>query len=216
MPLLCNHECPIPCRQNCRPCQEKCNYHCGHTRCGKQCGEPCTTCKEPCRRKCQHQQCKRKCGQVCNVLPCKEKCDKQIKKCGHACVGYCGDPCPILCRICDEEELTETFLGNEDEEDAIYIMLEDCKHIFESSDLERWMELDGNEIKAKVCPRCKTTITKSTRFNNILKNTMTDLMRVKRKSYGYDRDNITNQNLLIKKVQQQLSRCNKLRKYTYH
>lgn len=80
-------------------------------------------------------------------------------------------------------------MGNEDEEDAIYVMLEDCTHIFESTDLNHWMELDGDEIKAKVCPRCKTTIKRSGRYNNVLKRNMQDLVKVKTMSYGTDKEN---------------------------
>jgi hypothetical protein len=32
------------------------------------------------------------------------------------------------------------FLGNEDEPDAKYVQLEDCGHVFEFSDLDRWMD----------------------------------------------------------------------------
>lgn len=50
--------------------------------------------------------------------------------------------------------------------------------------------LDDDEIKAKVCPRCKTTVTKSRRYNEILKKNMEDLANVKRRSYGTERENM--------------------------
>lgn len=202
VPLICNHECQVACRQNCRPCNQNCSYHCGHSKCGRPCGVPCTPCKERCRRTCQHQSCKRNCGAICNVPPCTKHCDKKINKCGHPCVGLCGDPCPNLCRICDNEELTEILLGNEDKEDAIYIMLEDCKHIFECSDLDKWMGLDGNEIKAKVCPRCQTTIKRSQRYNEILKRNMQDLVNVKKRSFGTEKDNQDKQAVLLEKLKE--------------
>lgn len=138
---------------------------------------------------------------MCNVLPCAEPCHENLK-CGHPCVGFCGDPCPILCRICDNEELTEIFLGDEDEEDGIYVMLENCKHIFEHKNMDQWMELDGDEIKAKECPRCKTTITKSRRYNDILKRNMDDLVAVKNKSYGILAENKAN----VRRLQQKLDK----------
>lgn len=200
VPLICNHECPIPCRQNCKPCNQKCTYNCGHSNCGKSCGETCTSCREPCLRGCKHQKCRKRCGEICNVPPCTRPCDKKLRKCGHRCVGFCGDPCPILCRICDHDELTETFLGNEDEEDAIYVMLVDCNHIFESTDLDRWMEMDGDEIKAKVCPKCKSTIKKSRRYNEILRSNMKDLANVKLRSYGTEQENRINRENLVRKL----------------
>lgn len=187
--LICNHECPVPCRQNCRPCTQACEYHCGHSKCGKKCGEPCTDCKEPCQRVCEHQKCSRRCSDMCSIPPCSRPCTKKLSKCGHRCVGFCGEPCPTLCRICDNEVLTETFLGNEDEEDAVYVMLENCQHIFESSDLDRWMLVEDKGIKAKVCPKCSTTITKSRRYNEILRKNMNDLINVKVKSYGKRNEN---------------------------
>lgn len=201
VPLICNHECSIPCRQNCKPCNQKCTYNCGHSICGRSCGEICTPCKESCMRRCKHQKCERKCGEICNVSPCTRPCDKKLPKCGHRCVGFCGYPCPILCRICDNDELTETFLGNEDNEDAIYVMLIDCNHVFESTDLDRWMEMDGDEIKAKVCPKCKSTIKKSCRYNEILRNNMEDLAKVKKRSYGTENENRINRENLVRKLE---------------
>ena len=43
-------------------------------------------------------------------------------KCGHSCVGLCGELCPTLCRTCDKGKLTEfQLLGNEEEDGARYI-----------------------------------------------------------------------------------------------
>nr|XP_023014369.1 NFX1-type zinc finger-containing protein 1-like [Leptinotarsa decemlineata] len=183
VPLVCNHECPIPCREACKPCRRPCEYRCKHSKCKRNCGDPCTVCKESCPRKCEHQKCSRKCGYMCDVPPCNKPCKKKLK-CGHRCIGFCGDPCPILCKVCDRDELTHIFLGNEDEEDAIYVMLEDCKHIFESDDIENWLMMGEDEIKAKVCPRCKTTIKTTTRYSNYIRRTLEDITMVKTKFYG--------------------------------
>lgn len=37
------------------------------------------------------------------------------------------------------DALTEIFLGGEDEEDALFIQLPDCKHIFAVSDLDKYL-----------------------------------------------------------------------------
>ncbi|XP_060534908.1 NFX1-type zinc finger-containing protein 1-like isoform X2 [Cylas formicarius] len=182
--LVCNHECPSACRDACMPCTKPCEMKCQHSRCKKKCGEPCTPCSNRCPRRCAHQRCKKLCGQICSVPPCTKRCGKKLKKCGHQCVGFCGDPCPRLCRHCDKDELTEIFLGNEDEEDAIYVMLKDCGHVFESGDMERWLNADYSEIKLKVCPRCKTNITTTERYSDHTKRAMGDVIEVKRKAYG--------------------------------
>lgn len=57
-----------------------------------------------------------KCGDICNRPPCYEPCDLKLK-CGHECIGFCGEPCPF-CRICQSDEVTTIFFGNEDDPDA--------------------------------------------------------------------------------------------------
>ena len=74
--------------------------------------------QEKCDWGCEHQKCSKRCDQICDIEPCIEPCKKSLK-CGHACIGFCGDPCPPLCRLCNKEELTEFCLsGNEDSPDA--------------------------------------------------------------------------------------------------
>ena len=44
-------------------------------------------------------------------------------RCGHPCVGLCGELCPPLCRVCNKEELVDfMLLGNEEDDDARYIL----------------------------------------------------------------------------------------------
>ncbi|XP_030749161.1 NFX1-type zinc finger-containing protein 1-like [Sitophilus oryzae] len=200
VPLVCNHECPIPCRQACRPCTRPCEIKCSHNRCNKKCGEPCVPCKELCSRRCPHVRCNRWCGDICNVDPCIERCSKTLP-CGHQCVGFCGDPCPKLCKICNEEELTEIFLGNEDEPDAIYVMLRDCGHIFEHTDLENWLKTDEDQIKFKVCPKCKTSITTTQRYSKYIKMTLRDIVQVKLKCLGRTKSNEQLRSTLQKELQ---------------
>ncbi|XP_076264518.1 NFX1-type zinc finger-containing protein 1-like isoform X2 [Rhynchophorus ferrugineus] len=186
--LVCSHECTIPCREACRPCSKPCQVKCAHSTCPLKCGQPCKSCTEVCKRECEHIKCNKNCGQICDVGPCTEKCKKHLK-CGHLCVGFCNDPCPDLCRKCDKEELTQIFLGNEDNPDAIYVMLNDCKHIFESSDLEKWMKMDADQIKFKVCPRCSTSIKTTERYSDYIKRSMQDIAAAKVISYGTNNDN---------------------------
>lgn len=61
--------------------------------------------------------CTKKCNEICDREPCYEPCTLNLK-CGHECIGFCGEPCPPLCRICQEEEVTTIVFGNEDEPNA--------------------------------------------------------------------------------------------------
>ncbi|CAG9771635.1 unnamed protein product [Ceutorhynchus assimilis] len=188
VPLVCNHECPIPCRQACKPCTRPCQVKCAHSKCKKKCGEPCTPCMASCNRKCEHVRCSRVCGEICDVGPCKEKCP-EVRKCGHPCVGFCGDPCPKLCRVCNREELTEIFFGTEDAEDAIFVQLKDCGDVIESSALERHLNGNENEIGYKKCPRCNTNISSTERFSHYIKQSIDDVIKAKEKSFGTASEN---------------------------
>ena len=80
---------------------------------------------------------------MCNRTLCKEKCERLLD-CKHKCIGFCGERCPLSCRIkgCKNynESTFEVFFGNEDSEDAVFILLEDCGHAVESEALYQWIE----------------------------------------------------------------------------
>ena len=179
----CGHICDFPCPEYCPPCAKQCKNYCFHSKCPKKCYEPCVPCREPCKWKCRHFECTTACGEKCNRRPCNEPCDKSIKKCGHPCIGLCGEDCPSLCRICDKDEVTEIFFGTEDEDGARFIQLKDCQHIFEMSGLDHWMEsqkaAESQLIKFIECPKCKTPIRRSLRYGNIIKGTINDMEQVK-------------------------------------
>ena len=182
--LACGHICLFPCTSNCPPCTQKCNNYCYHSKCPKMCYEPCVPCREPCQWKCKHFKCTAKCGDICNRPKCNVSC-QNILRCGHQCIGLCGEECPKLCRFCNEEEVCEIFFGNEDEEGAQFIQLKDCGHIFEVSGMDYWMEQenekDSHVIKFIECPKCKTPIRRSLRYGNIIKKTISDMEAVKRR-----------------------------------
>ncbi|KAK4872846.1 hypothetical protein RN001_014875 [Aquatica leii] len=200
--LVCGHPCPINCRDGCRPCETKCTYKCRHSKCKKKCGEPCTKCTERCTRKCLHVECMALCGDVCTVPPCDKPCLMKLS-CGHFCVGFCGDPCPRLCRECDREELTEIFFGDEDEETARFVMLDECQHVFESTGMEKWLqgsEEDQTKIAPKRCPRCKTVLTSTQRYSDHIKKALLDLFVVKEKYFGSRVDNERRRSELLNKI----------------
>lgn len=48
-------------------------------------------------------------------MPCNRPCLNRLK-CGHLCIGLCGETCPNVCRVCDpENEIFTILFGNEDE-----------------------------------------------------------------------------------------------------
>ena len=183
--LVCNHICNFPCSFSCPPCMENCNNYCVHSRCQRRCYELCVPCAEPCKWKCEHFKCTRLCSELCDRPPCNEPCKKKLKKCGHHCIGLCGEKCPNKCRICDREEVCEIFFGNEEDKNARFIQLEECGHVIEVTACDVWMEQENDdkpaEVQFKSCPKCKTQIRKSLRYGNIVKQTLQDYENIKEK-----------------------------------
>jgi len=133
------------------------------------------------------------CGDKCNREACLEIC-KLVLSCGHPCSGLCNEPCP-LCAVCNKDELTEIFFGNEDEEGARFVLLEDCGHCFEVRGLDKWMNLesdtkkvDAKGVLVRRCPLCHTVVGKSRRYGGILKECMKDVIKIKKKIFGEDRE----------------------------
>ena len=184
--LPCGHVCRFPCTNACPPCELGCRNYCNHSKCPRKCKDPCASCMEQCQWQCEHYQCNKKCGELCDRPRCDQPCRKKIKKCGHPCIGLCGEECPKLCRICNKDEVCGIFFGTEDEDDARFIQLKDCKHIFEVSGLDQWMDMaeadrqKAAEIQFKTCPKCKTPVRRSLRYGNIIKISLRDMELVKR------------------------------------
>ena len=121
---------------------------------------------------------------MCDRDPCDEPCPKKLK-CGHECVGFCGEPCPPLCRHCDKEELTEIFFGNEDDEDARFVFLPECGHTIENQGLGYWLtNKDDGQITSKRCPKCKAAVKFCRRFGNLIRQHYQDVIKVKMRSFG--------------------------------
>lgn len=88
-----------------------------------------------------------------------------------------------MCRICHKDKVTEVFFGTEEDDDARFIELQDCGHMFEVTALDYWMDKDGDnrDIKLKECPRCKTPIRISYRYGNIVKEKLAEVEEVKKR-----------------------------------
>lgn len=100
--LVCNHTCSNTCEKSCAPCGEKCQVQCSHSRCQRKCSAICVPCMQPCDWKCYHHKCTKLCHEGCNRPRCNQPC-RRLKRCGHPCIGLCGEWCPKLCRICDAD-----------------------------------------------------------------------------------------------------------------
>lgn len=131
--------------------------------------------------------CTRKCGEQCDRERCNEPCRKKIKKCKHPCIGLCGEPCPKKCGVCDKVEVTEIFFGTEDEDDARFVQLADCGHVFEVTSMDEFMDLElrnrekgeVSSVKMVKCPRCNVVIRTSLRYGNIIKKVLQDFEMIK-------------------------------------
>lgn len=193
--LPCSHKCHVPCPKFCPPCILPCQNRCVHSACKRECGQPCVPCMEPCEWQCPHQRCSKLCHEPCDRPPCSKKCNK-ILPCGHPCIGLCGDPCPDKCRICHRDDVIEIFFGNEDEPDACFIQLEDCKHVIESSGMDQYMSMDANEgadldqraIRLKECPRCRTPIRRNVRYGAHINRSLAEIEKVKEQINGLQSD----------------------------
>ena len=75
--------------------------------------------QKPCEWSCIHHRCTKLCYELCDREPCYKPCTKRLR-CKHPCIGFCGETCPPLCRVCDKDEVTEMFFGTEGEPDARY------------------------------------------------------------------------------------------------
>ncbi|XP_013381835.1 NFX1-type zinc finger-containing protein 1-like [Lingula anatina] len=183
--LVCGHPCKDTCTKNCPPCQRPCENRCVHSKCQKTCGEPCVPCMEACSWECKHHICRKLCSEPCDRPPCNEPCSRMLR-CRHPCIGLCGEPCPKLCRVCNGEEVTKIFFGTEDEEDARFVQLTDCKHYFEVSGLDQYFAMESSNstnmsIQLKCCPLCKTPIRRNLRYGKQINTQLANIELVKRK-----------------------------------
>ena len=198
-PLTCGHPCKETCHKPriCPPCREGCINKCPHTQCGFPCGEKCVPCVERCIWVCKHFRCKRACNEPCDRERCNYDCEKLLP-CYHPCMGLCGEPCPMVCKICSpQDDNFEVFFGTEDEDDARFVTLVDCGHIFEVTGLDQWMDVqkggrdNTGKIQLPFCPKCRVPIRKNLRYGEIVKAALKDLEEVKIKIIDSMRGTIT-------------------------
>ncbi|XP_072165890.1 NFX1-type zinc finger-containing protein 1-like [Diadema setosum] len=176
--LICGHKCTHKCGTPCSSCQQRCPQKCRHGQCRHPCSVPCELCLKRCKWNCPHFICSKLCFEPCDRPPCDEPCPKKRKKCGHPCIGLCGEICPTPCRVCDKTELEQRFFGTEDPSVSRYIQLEDCGHVFEVKELDKKLGYQTEntataltqfkKILVPACPRCGKLIRVSWRYGSLL------------------------------------------------
>ncbi|XP_069182127.1 NFX1-type zinc finger-containing protein 1 isoform X3 [Procambarus clarkii] len=184
--LVCGHRCQELCGTVCPPCRQAVKW-CPHV--SKMiCGAQLPICRKPCSSTCKHHQCSSKCSDNCPIPLCQEPCSNTLK-CGHLCIGFCGDPCPPLCLIChDAENVPET------DNNTRYVLLEDCGHVIEVKALDVWMMKQNDAIGLKTCPKCANPIHYNRRYKRIIQGMHQDLSIVKR-MYMDKKPNISSVNV---------------------
>ena len=181
--LVCSHRCRAPCDEPCPPCTRPCQRSCVHGKCRQLCWEDCEPCLLPCALSCPHVQCNNLCNENCDKPFCDESCPKRLR-CGHPCIGFCGEICPTLCRVCNPREIAAIAPKGEQNSNIKFVQLFDCGHVFEASFLDQWMQADpetvgSRQIFLKVCPACSVPILFSFRYNGAAKRTTRNLDAVK-------------------------------------
>ena len=105
---------------------------------------PCIDCREVCNLGCEHSRCSKLCCEPCDFTPCSQPCPLPLPRCGHPCLGLCGEVCPRICRICRprfKESISMMRLHEFEPEDR-FVQLVDCGHVFEVSGLDQWMRME--------------------------------------------------------------------------
>ena len=140
----------------------------------------------PCVRGCQHGRCSNICSEICSIEPCNENCPLLLP-CGHPCIGLCGEPCPAKCAVCNSDDPDfEVFFGPEDEKDARFVQLVDCGHLIHAESIDTWVNkaVEEKVVGLPVCPKCRTPIRRTLRFNSQINEHLAKVEQVKAKLRG--------------------------------
>eukprot|EP00735_Rhodelphis_limneticus_P012595 TRINITY_DN58_c0_g1::TRINITY_DN58_c0_g1_i1::g.14803::m.14803 TRINITY_DN58_c0_g1::TRINITY_DN58_c0_g1_i1::g.14803 ORF type:complete len:248 (+),score=34.89,sp/Q8R151/ZNFX1_MOUSE/39.55/5e-29,sp/Q8R151/ZNFX1_MOUSE/44.90/3e-15,sp/Q8R151/ZNFX1_MOUSE/43.37/2e-07,zf-RING_2/PF13639.1/1.5e+04,zf-RING_2/PF13639.1/1e-06,zf-RING_2/PF13639.1/1.5e+03 TRINITY_DN58_c0_g1_i1:1033-1776(+) len=154
--------------------------------CPRMCYQECVACKEACKWRCAHYQCSMRCSDICDRPVCNEPCTKQLR-CGHPCIGLCGEKCPD-CRVCKgttECTISLKTLAEFEPDERAYVLPE-CGHHFMVEMLDQYFEVgasnEGHQsIKLPSCPTCRRTVYTAGRYNQYIKRQMKLLNEVKKK-----------------------------------
>ena len=131
---------------------------------------------------------------------CKEPC-KELLPCKHPCIGICGEPCLDLCRFCNRREVLKIFPEFQADHDPCYIKLQECRDIFELTDLEQKLSISSRpETSAPVlpitCPKCGRAI-REKRFNKHSATVKKDVFEIDRLLQEEKRSEVENARKLL-------------------
>lgn len=106
--------------------------------------------------------------------------------------------------------MQEIFFGYEEDENARFVLLTECKHVVENKGMEEWLKNEDGESKAvalKTCPRCKTPLATSQRYRDYVKAAMKDVMKIKEMSFGTDKEIATKLEEILDLIETMLVLC---------
>ena len=180
--LLCGHETTMKCSSTMieayPSCSYRCERFCPHKKCSHKCQDSCKPCNKHCEWQCPHYKCTRKCYERCNRQRCYEPCPR-LNKCHHPCIGVCGEHCPDVCKICDEELFVQLYVSLEfkTKDDTTYIQL-DCGHLFKRTELDPWVDARSKQFRLISCPKCNQII-HLRRYANAIRRTYDGIMEIR-------------------------------------
>ena len=218
--LPCFHLCTGKCGEMCRPCQQQCLSSCPHRTCSRKCGETCDPCAKPCSWNCPHANCTKACYKLCDREPCNQPCPRSLP-CGHKCLGYCGEPCPVICFYCNWPQFAvlENILKRKFTEQTRFVQVFPCYHIVESRYLEDWFKASDAQEKSHtytllICPICKRQVTGCPRFGNMIKKNAAAREQIKAKITTGDRESNLEQEQ-IKRILESLCGAGPIRSHQF-
>lgn len=160
--------------------EESCSRWCSHGGCTGGCSEPCVPCTSPCSAGCQHKgKCQRLCFQACDVPPCDQPCCK-VLRCGHPCLGLCGEQCPDVCCDCQRSMLFRRVCARyKFTAGAFLLSLKPCGHVipvdYMDDVVKKYAEsvaMDGGHsfrVRPLTCPECRQPVGGCQRYDRLLK-----------------------------------------------
>ncbi|XP_060079093.1 NFX1-type zinc finger-containing protein 1-like [Ylistrum balloti] len=176
---ICGHNCTSNKCGSCKPCYKKCANFCPHRHCHHPCSRECTPCMEMCPLQCPHRSCSRLCHEECERPPCDQPCPLLLK-CKHPCMGYCGDPCPSLCLVCNPDRFQQFSDELISEEDIRIVRLEDCGHEHSAKYLDTLFARKTTVFTLLCCPECEKVVRWHSRYTNRLKKQWKNLTTIKK------------------------------------
>jgi len=80
------------------------------------------------------------------------------------------------------------FFGPEDEKDARFVQLVDCGHLIHAESMDTWVNkaIEEKVVGLPVCPKCRTPIRRTLRFNSQINVHLAKVELVKAKLRGED------------------------------